>query len=556
MTPETSTPASDLLTASGEEAAPVERRVNPQRRRRDRRNRTTRIVGMDVSHAGVALAILESDLETETRQLTTHRYEFPENSGPPHGDWTDGTLEKVLAQISEEHQLTGCATLVGISGALSVTRILIGSNDEVDFDARELAHRSRHYMGMGRGEKVQCSQEVKTDAKHKRKWVTVAMRSAVDTIAAAVRGSGMRLCRIEHSLLPMCRAFAASGLDQDAPLLLVTREQRRLELGISYQGQLLLDYRPSMPNGEVSELDAVSRHVKCLRRFLKAKLPECPATFTTVVLAGGHATSKLNANNSEGLGELSVVNFPVNTLTEGFEAGDEDLNDPCIIAAICLVREESLASMATQPTMTNDLRSTLGATSKVHWRHVAMLAWPLAAAAMIAGTLTLIAWNQSRQAEELEQKIAALAPERMQLERIKSKQSKQRAVKMEADRIVGLLPANPWNRILYLSGSLLPQDAWLDTVKIDSEQQVLFRGASFAAKDIYKYISDLKETGLFRRVSLESTSPSNHEGHTCVQFEITAESVRPEEQNNTPPPAGANANENLTATPERGPLHG
>ncbi len=83
--------------------------------------------------------------------------------------------------------------------------------------------------------------------------MTIANRVFVEAVADAVAKSGLRLTRIEHTLTSFCQMVGALGLDEERPILLVQANEQSAVMAISYQGQLLLDYRPVEHSSEGNE---------------------------------------------------------------------------------------------------------------------------------------------------------------------------------------------------------------------------------------------------------------------------------------------------------------
>ncbi|MEZ6087601.1 MAG: PilN domain-containing protein [Pirellulaceae bacterium] len=525
MTTQSDIEASDLLAASGKTPEVIERRKSTQRRAKfDRRRKVKRNVGMEISPQGITLAVIERKDEASSRQLITHYEPFPEDSGPLRGDWTDPALAETISKLVAKYQLAGNAVTVGLGGSACMTRVMMGENEDVDNDVRELTERARRYMGMGRGEKVCCHTEQRLDAKRKRVWVTVAKRSAVDAVASAVANAGLRLGRLEHTMVVLCRVLNAHRIDQDEPVLLVSDQSGRLELGISYQGRLLLDYRPAISNSDESEDVVLRRHIKCLRRYLQAKMSQSTAVLSKVFVSGGTAVQMLDNEQLQSSEDLQLRSFPFDSLLDGLSSTIDQVDEsPGGIAAIWLARDEQPG--ATNH-VTNDLMSTLRPSGRTPWLQLLKTTWPVSAAALLACVLSVFGRLEERAADRIQQQVDVLSPDHVEAARLRFVLQEHIQFDQQTNKLARQLPSPHWTRIVFKSGSLMPDGMWLESVRIDHRSIINISGASFTDEAIYEYINQLKSSGLFARVSLDSTNAIRVESGPAFRFEITAEAVK------------------------------
>ena len=510
---------SDLLEATNVAPAVVERRSVKRRVKRDRRKGIQRSVGLEISPSGIALAIVEKNAESNSEKLILSRVPFPSESGPARGDWSDGTLRQSLADLAAEHQLSGQAVSVGLGGAPCMTRVVVGENDEVDGEVVELKERTDRYIGMGRGEKVSCDVATRIDAKRKRAWVTVALRDVVDEIAAAVRAAGLRMARMEHTMLILCRILHEHQRDTNEPVLLVVDELGRMDLGISYEGRLLLDYRPAMPDKSVSEGSIVQRHIKCLRRYIWSQMPNVDASLSRIYVAGTQDNHASLFSSVDEQRDFQSEHFPVQEMCEGLQVEGELSEDPGLLAAIGLAQQtKQELTEATQ----NDLMSTLRATNRIPWLKLARHVWPVAASAIIAMSLLLVANHDRKTADQIEEKLESLSTPSAEVRRMRFVLTQQEQRSKQVELMATSIGQSNWTQVIWKTGSILPPNTWLDSVDIDRNGNMRVAGGSFTDKAIYDYISQLKDTGIYSSVALEGTSVSRVRNKQTYRFEISA----------------------------------
>ncbi|QEF98750.1 Fimbrial assembly protein (PilN) [Stieleria maiorica] len=509
---------SDLIKAIDRQPATVERRQAPRRRvRRDRRKGVSRTVGMHVSPSGIAIAVVEQS--GDQSNLIVQQIRFPDDSGPRHGDWSDNTLADALNELASRYNLGGQAVTVGLGGNPCVTRVVAGDNEEVDHEIRELTHRTQRYIGMGLGNKVSCQTTNRIDAKRKRVCVTIAIRQMVDAIAAAIQSAGMRLAHLEHSMLVLCRILHAYEKDSQEPVLFMVEELGRVDLGISYQGRLLLDYRPAIPEASATHGSIVQRHLKCLRRYIHAQLPNASADLSTLFVTQKPSDHK---SHGQGLDESSVLRrqrFPMHQLCEGLQVHGELTEDSGMIAAIGLARLNNDARFAEE---TNDLVSTLRTGRRVQWIPLLRYTWPFTLAASIALALFLTGQHASRQAERTEAKIETLTEQNAQGNRIRLMLQRRMQRTEQIDALAAGLPRRDWTDVLMTAGQCLPDGAWLESVRIENDSTVRIAGASHSGESVYAYIDRLKRTGMFSQVALESTSATRNSVGPQYRFHVSA----------------------------------
>lgn len=513
--------AADLITAVDRLPEAAERRQSLRRRTsKDRRRGITKSVGLEISPSGVAMAVIETNEASGAKNLIVDRIDFSPDSGPARGDWKDGTLLYALIDLTVKHQLSGQAVRVGIGGDPCMTRVVAGPNEEVDGEVLELKERTDRYIGMGRGDKVCCETSMRIDAKRKRVWVTVAMRNAVDEIAAAIQTAGMRLIHMEHTMLVLCRLLQAYQCDTSEPVLLVVDDMGRLDLGISYRGQLLLDYRPAMPDNSVSDGAIVQRHITCLRRYVASQVQRDTREMNRIFVLGTSSRfSSLNRNLDDQI-SLNRCDFPIAELCEGLETEDEISFDSGVITSIGMARHAAEDGMSKPE---HNLMSTLNTQTRVPWMALIRTTWPIAASIAAAIVLTLASVQSSSRLGLLESKIEALSSASVEVARMRLVLEKHLQRDQQVQRLKNGLTKPVWSRVLWQTGSILPKGVWLDSLSFDNGGSVQLVGASYSDQAVYSYIDQLKQSGIFSRVVLVATSAIRVSNGPAYRFEISAE---------------------------------
>jgi hypothetical protein len=521
--------ADSLLTAADIEPQVFERRQAGRKRRRrvrsERRRQVASSIGIEISPSGVSLAIISSEGTGEYNLITDH-VPFAPTSGPYQGHWGTDELSAVLCQLSDKHKLSGQGVSVGLGGEPCVTRAWKGDNEEVDESIQELTERANRYLSLGQGEKVCCYAEKPLDAKRKRAWVTVALREVIDAVATAVDDAGLRLIRLEHSLSALCQAIGYAGHDAQQPVLVVTTGFGRTDLGISYRGQLILDYRPARldTNSSCDNLvwaNAVSKHIKCLRRFLQKELPRGENNLEKICLPGRESVpaelaGALRQEHNLDSFALSIAEFTsdLNVVSQPWEHAD-------MLAAIWLAQ----STLQQQPTVAADLMQSLRTVERTSWVDIAKLVWPLAACMLVTAALHVFAtWKEAGRIRA-ERRLETLQPSFQEYEQLKLQLVQNAEIASKVDALSASLPTVNWNDIVKFAGRALPQGTWLQSLTIDESSQASITGASFTNDAIYDYLNRLSESGAFAHVTLLSTRSIRLPSGPAFEFRISAKSI-------------------------------
>ena len=515
---EPSTASSDgLLEAAGQSGAPADRRQASRRRiRRDRRRGIKRSVGVDISPTGICVAILEQS--TGKAELITDRIEFNRESGPPRGDWTDGTLTNALTELAVRHSLGGQAVAVSFGGTPCVTRVVAGDNHEVDNEITELTGRTQRYIGMGIGEKVSCQTVNRIDAKRKRVCVTIAMRAVVESVTSAIAEVGLRLVRMEHTMLVLCRILDRSQIDANEPVLFVINEMDRIDLGISYQGRLILDYRPAMPDRSETFDSVVKRHFKCLRRYIQAQIPGSGGRLSSIYVTGNLTREIAQQSELDSETGLKICEFPFASICDELTIEGDTPPHAGLLSAIALAKGTGDST----DKETNDLSTVLHTRNNIKWLALLKLGWPVAIAASIAMALFLFGSRAQRSNEAAIHQIELLAQQKTEGTRLRREYSQQMRRAQQVDALAAKIRKPQWTQLVLEAGSILPKAAWLESLLITQDQTISIAGSSLDNESVFEYLDRLRRSAKFDHVALESTSTSRGSAGPEYHFEISA----------------------------------
>lgn len=509
-----------LLEATHRNPEPIERREKqlPTKVPNERRRKARADIGLEISGAGISLAFVSVNGQGQ-RVLTTDFAAFEMG----FKEWTLESILAPLEQLVDRYRLQGQTVHVALGGDICVTRTFHGISEEVDANCRELCDRSSHFLALGRGAKVHCKAERVVDAKHKRAWVTLAQHSLLEFVSQAVEIAGLRLGRVEHTVTTLCEIAGHCGMDAHRPVLMVLTGSGVADLIITYQGQLMLQYRPSLrKHGDVCRLDmwydAIHRHLKCLQRFLSSQLPKDSEGLNTVCIPGSHWKPTGNtAARLESMG-LSPASLSIEQVCDGLVCEKPSPTNE-MMAAVWLSRK--MSELEPEVKYSGDLSVSFRQENRICYRGLAKILWPLAASLLIVCGFGLDNMRRKADLSCNERALDDLQSVRLELAQMNSKMAACKEV-LEVSRSMRSKLAGPiQEEVLRVVGRALPEGCWLNKVSIESNARISAVGTCYTNDAIYEYVTTLKDCGLLRDANVVSTRSVRLGGGPAFEFDLS-----------------------------------
>ncbi|HBE72086.1 MAG TPA: hypothetical protein DDW52_28445 [Planctomycetaceae bacterium] len=512
----------DLLGASSATLTLTERRKSVRRVFFDRRQNSKTRLGLEITQDGVTLAIARSTAEgiSLKTDYIAFEQELPDSPCELSLDSNKAALTTAISELVERHRISGQPVKVALGGSPCVTRVAFGENNSVDADIEETRQRAERYLSLGRGDKISAYAERKIDAKRKRAWLTVAHGEVVNSIATAVESAGLRLAGIEHSLVTLCWAVGEQGFDANEPVLVLRQQTGRPAIAVSYQGELILDYRPSrltleqLPSDESPIVHILSQHIKCLRRYLAPQVPRTAGQLTKVYCVGGDVAFEASREELAEYG-LELVELSLDAQFQDVDDVTERERSESLPAA-CIARE----AFDSERQATN-LADSLKQHARISAKTLTQTFWPLAATILLLIGAQVWSMNVSAQITEVAAKLDATFPLRTEFERVRRDLAKLENDRRDFDGLLTATPPKQFNHLVKFAGRALPEGAWLRSIRAQSDSSVHLSGASFSEDGIYEYLAALRASKLFTHVTLEGTSSTRLRSGPAVEFEIT-----------------------------------
>jgi hypothetical protein len=363
------------------------------------------------------------------------------------------------------------------------------------------------------------------DAKHKRAWVTVAQRSVIELVARSVAEAGLRLGRVEHTLTVLCQIAGQAGIDAHRPVLMILTGLNRSDMFITFQGQLLLDYRPTEHDKQsvgagIAWTKSVQKHIKCLRRYLSSQLPRGTENLRHLCLPASDWCPTPDLANKLRAEDLELVKLS-GSIPFGLQNA-ETMPTPELMAAIKLSESMSEQAVHGNAPSAGDLTASILDLDQISLRALARLCWPVAASLMLVLCGSAALWQKNRVAAKGELALEQLQPVRFEMDRL----NRQLKSYDETIRNAGLLRNRveraPLDLAIKILGRSLPRGCWLKQVTFDAQQNCTVQGISYSDDGVYEYLATLKDNPNLRNVSVVSVRPNRLPTGPAFEFEFKA----------------------------------
>jgi Tfp pilus assembly protein PilN len=484
-----------------------------------RSSNTERIAAVEIGRSNLGAVILRRARADEPFTAHTRWMTWRHEGASPATEAGRRELGAALKTFVTEEKLTGAEIGLTLSGDFCVTRVMSGATEDVDRELSELEERSALYLTLGAGPKVCASSVRQLDARHRHALVAVSSRRVLDGVAEAAAAAGLSVATIEPSLVAVSRCLGHMGLDHEQPALIVNLSENGADLGISYQGQVLLDYRPGgiVAAGDVSKI--ILDHLARLQRYCqrRANLPD--HTIQQVFLCGPVADVMTVRFGLEHDGRLIVRELEPTQVEPAWKFADFPTSELCAAAGGCL-REIVPQPKRIAPNLARRVRVTQrGALLPALLR----AAWPIAAGIAVAlATLGLVVFEQLR-VDQQEAELLRLGGERSKATQLHTRMEGAQAKLRHLRSVEGALPVRPWHELLETIGHCMPEDIWLENVASQGEMRITVAGASYSDEGIYEFVRWLKQAPGFRDVALEQAQPTSTAGGPAIRFDLNCD---------------------------------
>lgn len=434
-------------------------------------------------------------------------------------------LEEALSTLADRHEMRRHQVAVSLDGDFCVTRVTMGTTEEVDRELEMLADRVPRYLQLGPGEKVTGGSRSRIAPNVDYSVTGVVNGTLIQLIYDALRTTGIDVAWVEPSLVSVARLVGRAKISGDRPLMIADGTGKQWDVGIACSGRLLLDYRPASATSEEGFRDALDGHISRLKRFCHRHRGIATGEISELLICGGIEKSRRAVEllgDSIGV-EPSVLEVPdLPDLYEIDESDRKSLSVPAVATVLGLLMEVPHSEV---PDLLDEVRRA----PELPWTQKTLHTfWPV-----IAATLILCISYGLVSAQRV--RTAGTAAGRSELQnRIDSTQvkfaelSQKRELLGHLQQIQRQLSEPNWDSMFGRITQSLPDMARLNDYRVESDGQVVLDGAVLDESFVYEFVNNLRKLPNISQVALKGTSPEETINGTRFVVSMTT-SVPPQD---------------------------
>ncbi|HUG68974.1 MAG TPA: PilN domain-containing protein [Pirellulaceae bacterium] len=430
-------------------------------------------------------------------------------------------LAAAIAMLVTKEKIAGAAAYVSLSSDLCVTRVAAGENESLRAELRNLHDRSNQYLLLGAGAKAVAESTRAIDAKHSQTWLTVTNRETLDNLVTAVQNAGLVVELVEHSLVAMCRAVGRTGRDKDRPVIAVDINERGVDLGVSYRGQLLFDYRPGGIDSKEHIGEIVSRHLDRIQRYCARQFRNASGHITEVLLCGIPDDLPLVAAQFVGSHLTAEILDPKTISPESDYSANCKLNSHYIAPLGSLVIDQEQLDRPANERGLPDLMDTFRASRREPLAPaVVKAAWPIAAMLLVSAGIYVGGTWEGGKAARIESEQTLLDADRARVDKTRLALDDTTKRYQCASTIISAVKNPSYHRLLGAIGQSTPNGVWLETLRVAEDGAVTIQGPGRTDDLVFGFVQQLKKLPMLSEVSLQGQQPIQLKDGPAIRFDI------------------------------------
>ena len=427
-------------------------------------------------------------------------------------------LQTALETMVERHQMRRHRVAVTLDGDFCVTRVMMGTPDQVDHDLEMLANRIPRYLQLGPGEKVTGSARGKIDNALDHSVTGVVNRSIIQVIYDAFRSIDVDVAWVEPSLVSVARLAGRDEAFNERPVLIADGMGKQWDVGLACAGRLLLDYRPAAANNNEGFCKVLEGHYERLKRFCARHRGIVTDELHDLLICGDEEKTKDVLELLSDSSRIRPSRLQIPLLQDLYEISRSDQrtrNVPAVATVYPLLvgtQHEDVADLLEQVRRAPDL--SLG-------QQVLKQCWPIAVAAvclMIA--YGLVASERRRHAgsdggrAELQAEIIATSVKQSRISRDREE--------LNYLLSIGKLSSEPrWDQMFWRITKMLPPSAKLNEFRVDSGRVISLDGTTLDETLVYDLVNSLRHLPTISQVALNGTTPNSQDQSTRFRVKLS-----------------------------------
>jgi Tfp pilus assembly protein PilN len=426
-------------------------------------------------------------------------------------------LTSGLKQLVSQEKIHGQRISLVLNGDFCVTRVKTGSAEVVRREITQLEERSALYLSLGTGPKALATSVRQIDARHQHALVTVANKKTLLAIAAAADRLGIEIDTIEPSLVALSRCVGAMGRDATRPVLIVMLNEAGIELGITYQGQLILDYRPAGLSAKDDMASIVTNHLARLERYCQRHYGYVEGRLDHVILCGtNEAIEPLRKSLDQEDGITTEVLDPTQ-IDPSWDFGEVDSGSESSAAlGVCIDTAD-----ASTPRSAPNLMEQLRAEKKSRLLPaLAKAAWPIAASIVVAVVLLVLTVYEGGRNAIIADQLGEYETSTLRAGRLKTDMI-HADMKVANFSILNNNISNAgWSEALAHIGHCMPSDVWLERLAATGDGTIVLSGSGYSDDAVYELVRWLQQAPGISDVSLEGTHTGGGQTGRVIKFDV------------------------------------
>ncbi|MGB7327429.1 MAG: hypothetical protein WBD31_21315 [Rubripirellula sp.] len=493
---------------------------------RKKANRTThpgdvvasRCFGLRIESHSLQVAIA-TPIDDDRYEITIDSLACPEPDG--WLNWNGrAALVEAFETLVDRHGMQRHPIAVSLDGDFCVTRVTIGTANEVDHELGMLANRIPRYLQLGPGEKVTGVARRKIDATTDYAVTGVVNRSLIQLIYDSLRNADIEVMWVEPSLVGIARLVGEPALWGDQPIMIADGTGKQWDVGIASSGRLLLDYRPASANSEQGLRDALDGHITRLKRFCHRHLRGVSGELKEMLICGDGKRPQLAVDAIGNDFDVEPKILQVPQLPNIFQISDDDRRSSCVPAVATVFP----LLMRVQASDVPDLLVQVRRAPDLSWpQQAAKMLWPVAVASIcLIASYGLVSKERRRHAGskqgrlELQSQIVASNVKFSQLARKREHLNYFKMIKQQTTE-------PDWSQMLSNVTQSLPEMAKLNEFRIESGGQVLMDGTVAEENIVYEVVNTLRRLPSVTQVALKGTTLEQDSKSTRFAIRLTTE---------------------------------
>lgn len=426
-------------------------------------------------------------------------------------------LERAVEVLVDRQQMRRRRVAVSLAGDFCVTRVTMGTPEQLDHDLQMLAGRIPRYLQLGPGEKVTGSTRQKVDSGVEHAVTGVVNRSLIQIVYDALRVVDIDLTWVEPSLVSVARLTEKDPTFDDRPILIADGMGKQWDVGIACMGRLLLDYRPAAANNNENFCNVLQGHCERLKRFCARHRGIATGELNDLLIFGEEAKLQEVLDRLKDSSRLSPKQLCVPDISDLYHVDSADRaarNVPAVATVYPLlvgIGPSEVADLLDHVRRAPDLSAG---------QRLLRIYWPVAVAAIcLFISYGLVSSERRRQAgtgsgrAELQAEMIATSVKQTRISRNQNELDHLR-------RVEAIASEHRWDHLFVWITKMMPPSMKLKEFRVDSGSVILMEGSALDETIIYEWVNSLRHLPKVSQVALKGTTPNTEDQSTGFTVQL------------------------------------